>query len=160
MSVTDKDALLVVSLAVRGRGDSEPNVRGRVGQSFTASRITISATFTYMANDAIDLREGQGELARRVQLAKEDIRQTVTNVVSSVERLHQGRSLVRPRHGDRGSGLVDDDGVGRDGEDSRDELVRGSRKASERVKLCQISMHGSVRRVQRLWITYSMCFLS
>jgi hypothetical protein len=28
------------------------------------------------------------------------------------------------------------------------------------VKLCQISMHGSVRRVQRLWITYSMCFLS
>jgi hypothetical protein len=68
-------------------------------------------------------REGEGKLARGVDLAEEDVGETVTELVTAEESLDEGRSVLDPGELDGSTGLVDDDGVGVDLEDSSDELV-------------------------------------
>ena len=41
VSVPDKDVFLVKGLPVRCRGDSEPNIGGRIGKAFTIRRKDV-----------------------------------------------------------------------------------------------------------------------
>jgi hypothetical protein len=141
VSVSDKDVFLVEGLAVRSRGDSESNVGGRVGKAFTTGgKNVVSPTcLCQCARPPWDLRERQRQLARRVELAEQDVGKTATDIVSSIKGLDDGSGLLDPRHGHGGSRLVDDDGVGRYGQDGRNELVRGSGQARGKRSECGLA---------------------
>lgn len=107
VAVADVDALAVDNLARGLARDAERVER----------RVILKA-----------LAEAEREAAGRVDLAEENVGETVAELVATEKGLDEGRSLVDPREVDRSSGLVDDDRLRVGGEDRLDELVRGSRK--------------------------------
>lgn len=157
-AVADVDALRGSCAQTEDKTRQDLNHEPRYRQSFQATRLEdrtqdrpgclpiasygeMSTRLPVIMPKTMHLRECQSKLSRRVDFAEQDIGQTVSELVSAVERLHRSTSayaqdqstmtdldqrpcLVRPGHGHGRARLVDDDGFGVRGEHLADEAVR------------------------------------
>lgn len=102
---------------------------GNVDEAFTICRTKSARSLKHIDARHIYLRERHRQTSRRVDLAEQDIGNTVADFVTTVEGLNEGVRLIEPRHSDGHAGLSDNHSVRVGGKDGFHQVVLRSRKA-------------------------------